>query len=170
MSFAMQIENRDGRFHAAFAGPINEDAELPLAQLPARLSGSDVIFNFRRVTLINSCGVRAWIKFMRVIDNARVVFEECTPDIIAQINMIPNFRGNATIRSVHAPYLCETCDSQKWHLFEAGKNLPANAFDDLEDVKCGKCGSNMVMEEIPEEFFLWIKDVDSDGKDRGRVF
>ena len=155
MQFGMQIENRDGREFVAFAGPINEDAELPLAQLPKKL-GANVTFNFRRVTLINSCGVRAWINFMRAVGQANIVFEECTPDIIGQINMIPNFRGRAAIRSVHAPYVCESCNTQKWHLFEAGKNLPRNASDAIESVACDKCSQQMVMEEIEEEFFSWI--------------
>ena len=105
MEINLQIGKKGDWDHVVYAGPINEDTEVHLARVAAQL-GKNVIFNFRQVEYVNSCGVRSWINFLRDIQEGReVIFEECTPEIVSQINMIPNFRGKAHIKSVthHMP-------------------------------------------------------------------
>lgn len=139
-----------------FKGYINEDAEVHLATVPAQL-GPKVIFNFKEVAAINSCGVRAWINFLRDVQKDReVIFAECTPEVISQINMIPNFLGSAKIQSVYAEYGCESCGHQEMHLFVEGKDLPTSPDDDFSERACPKCGEEMEMEEIEEEYFAWL--------------
>jgi len=66
--------------------------------------GPNMLINFKQVQYMNSCGVRAWINFLRELENNRkIIFEECTPEIMSQINMIPNFKSSAHIRSLYAP-------------------------------------------------------------------
>ena len=94
---------------------------------------------------------------MRDLEKGRtLIFEECTPEIVGQMNMIPNFKGKADVLSVYGSYSCPKCGTQQLHLFEKGKNLPANASDAVEQVKCSKCGSVSELDEIEEEFFAWI--------------
>lgn len=157
MEITFQIDNIDGWERVAIAGPINEDADVALEDLQPKLS-AQIIFNFKQVSQINSCGVRAWINFLRSVEKDRkIVFEECTPEIIGQINMIPNFRGKAHIRSVYAGYVCPECEYQQWKLFEEGRNLPAYKNLDLPAVPCPNCGcKEMEMEELEDEFFQWM--------------
>ena len=156
MDLNLRIENRDDRELVYFNGQINEDAEVVLGNLKAKL-GSQCIFNFKDIKSINSCGVRAWINFMRDIEaGRRIAFEECPPEVVSQINMIPNFKGKAEIRSVYASYSCENCDHQKWQLFEKGKNLPQKLVSELPQVRCPKCQEVMEMEELEDEFFGWL--------------
>jgi len=136
-------------------GSISEEAEVHFAQLGPKLSHK-VIFNFRMVEYINSCGVRAWINFFREIEETRkIVFEECTPEIVSHIHMIPNFRGNAHIKSVHASYSCNKCNNNIWVLFEENTNLPAHSGDVLPRVECERCHYEMEMEDLEDEFFNW---------------
>ena len=122
MEINLQIGKKGDWDHVVYAGPINEDTEVHLARVAAQL-GKNVIFNFRQVEYVNSCGVRSWINFLRDIQEGReVIFEECTPEIVSQINMIPNFRGKAHIKSVYASYACDNCENQAWELFEEGQN------------------------------------------------
>ena len=101
--------------------------------------------------------LRAWINFIRDISPGRTIaFEECTPDVVGQINMIPNFRGQANVRSVYAAYVCDGCGHSKWELFEAGKNLPSSSEAEIAEQTCNKCGEAMEMEELEEEFFSWL--------------
>lgn len=136
-----------------YQGPINEEAEVHLSQLIARL-GRRCIFNLKQVEYVNSCGIRGWINFLREAQKGReMIYEECTAEIVAQMNMIPSFRGTAKVRSVFATYICDSCQSEEQVLFVEGKNLPVNGEFDVEPVNCKKCGSKMDMEEPEEEFF-----------------
>lgn len=157
METTFQVETKDDWEKIRIVGSITEDAEVPLGNLRTKIS-SKVIFNFRQVSLVNSCGVRAWINFLRDIEKDReIVFEECTPEIISQVNMIPNFRGKSQIRSAYAAYVCPECDHQQKVLFEEGRNLPSSPEEKVADVKCESCGhSPMEMEELEEEYFGWL--------------
>lgn len=157
MAVAITVEKVGDWERIFYTGPINEDAEATLAQMLAN-GGPKSIINFRGVETVNSCGVRAWINFLREYEKTRqVVFEECSPEIVAQINMIPNFKGKATVRSVYAAYGCGSCGHREWHLFEDGKNLPKDPTAEIEAVACSKCKATMEMEELEEEFFGWLQ-------------
>lgn len=157
MGITLHIGKREHWETLSYAGPINEDSEVHLAPMIKSLS-TNVIINFRNVEYVNSCGVRAWINFIREAEKGRqLVYEECTPEIVSQINMIPNFRGSANIQSVYAAYMCTPCDEQRWVLFEKGKNLPSTSSGTgIEHQKCEKCGNPMEMEELEDEFFAWV--------------
>lgn len=156
MSITLQV-SRNGEWEKlTYIGSITEESEIHLPPLLQTL-GKNVIVNFRQVENVNSCGVRAWITFMRDFEKGRnVVFEECTPEVISQINMIPNFKGNADVQSLYGSYTCPSCGNQQTHLFIKGKNLPASSGDSAEDVACGKCGNKSELDELEEEFFAWI--------------
>jgi ABC-type transporter Mla MlaB component len=157
MSITSQIARNGDWEKLSLFGPINEDAEVHLPKLIQAL-GKNVIINFKQVESVNSCGVRAWITFMREIEKDRsIIFEECTPDIVSQMNMIPNFKGKAVVQSVYASYTCSSCGHSQRTLFEKGKNLPTSAADGGGEVKCEKCGKPTEMDEIEEEFFAWVE-------------
>jgi len=157
MDINIQIGKKDDWDHVTYIGPINEDSELHLNQIESQL-GKNVIINFRQVEYVNSCGVRSWINFLRGIQESReIIFEECTPEIVSQINMIPNFKGKAHIKSVYASFSCDECENQHWELYEEGRNLPSSPDESVAEKACPKCGSEMEMEELEDEFFAWIE-------------
>lgn len=156
MTIAVNVEKVGDWEKLTYVGPINEDSELHLAPLVSRL-GKQVIFNFKDVSYVNSCGVRAWINFLRDAEQDRkVIFEECTPEIVSQINMIPNFKSTATVKSVYASYGCDDCGHTAWVLFEEGSNLPDSSDCEAPEKSCDKCGADMEMEELEDEFFSWL--------------
>ncbi len=156
MGLTLNVDKKGQWEQLSIAGPINEDAEMHLVPLVKSL-GPNVIFNFKKVEYVNSCGVRTWINFLREVEKGRkIIFEECTPEIVSQINMIPNFRGSAHVKSVYASYACGDCDAQKNILFEEGRNLPQNSSDGGGEQKCDKCGNLMEMDELEDEFFAWV--------------
>lgn len=148
-------QDASGATHVALAGAINEDAELNLQALTRDLAGKpEVVFNFSQVKSINSLGVRAWVMFLRSVDDGRkIAFEECTPDVIMQINMIPSFVGKAAVRSFYTSYICENCDNSQRILIDtsslAPKSLPPSQ-------TCPKCQSPMETEELEEEYFAFL--------------
>ena len=157
MDLTFQIKQKDDWEYIFFNGEINEDAEVSLAGLFEQIS-QKCVFNLKNISAINSCGVRAWINFLREAERSReIIFEECPPEVVSQINMIPNFRGNSHIRSVYASYVCDSCDLQKQHLFKEGENLPSSLSEELSPLSCPKCGEDMEMEELEDEFFGWLE-------------
>lgn len=153
MDTSIQITQEGETERITIVGPINEEAEIHLSKVVENV-GKNCIINFAQVTFINSLGVRAWINFIRELGNGRkIVFEECTPEIVNQINMIPNFKGNAEIKSVYGTYYCDECGHQQNYLFENGKTLPQSEDINLPDIKCEKCGADMEFEEVEDAFF-----------------
>lgn len=156
MGITLQVSKNGEWEKLTYIGSINEDSEVHLPPLLTSL-GKSVIVNFKQVDSINSCGVRAWITFMRDLEKGRkVLFEECTPEVVSQINMIPNFKGSADVQSIYGSYTCPTCGNQQMHLFVKGKNMPQTSGDAAEEVLCTKCGKKTEMDELEEEFFAWV--------------
>ncbi|MFK7824936.1 MAG: hypothetical protein AB8G05_12310 [Oligoflexales bacterium] len=156
MDLTYRIEIDQDHDIISFNGHINEDAEIALAGLKDQIN-RNCVFNLKEIKSINSCGVRAWINFIREADkNRTIIFEECPPEVVSQINMIPNFKGNSKIKSVYSSYICESCDFQKLELFQEGNNLPKSTDEKLPIVHCPKCNDVMEMEELEEEFFGWL--------------
>lgn len=157
MGINIQLTQKDNCDYVEYSGPIDAEAEVHLTQLVPKL-GKDITFNFRQVASINSCGVRSWINFMRELekDGRNIVFEECTSEIVMQINMIPSFKGKATITSVYGAYICDECGHEEAVKFIKGKNLPTNPDEDLAQVMCSQCGSEMELEEVENEFFAFL--------------
>jgi len=157
MDITIQLTQCEDTDHITYVGPINEEAEVHLSNLLGKL-GKRCVFNFKQVAYINSCGVRAWINFMRELERDReVVFEECTPEIVMQINMIPNFRSQATIKSVYAHFICEDCGEEQDMLFEDGSSMPKGPEFNLPSIQCESCKSeNIEMDELEEEYFSFL--------------
>ena len=156
MTVNIDIQQKDGWEVLTYSGPINEEAEVHLTQIVSQL-GTKVRINFKKVSMVNSCGVRGWVNFMRELEqNREIIYEECTSEIVMQINMIPSFKGGANVESVYGSYSCDECGHNEEVFFEKGKNLPASEDDDIDAVKCSQCGAEMEMEELEDEFFAFV--------------
>lgn len=156
MSIAINL-SKDGDWEVIeYVGPINEEAEVHLAKLTSGL-GPKVRVRLNKVSMVNSCGVRSWVNFMRELEaNRQIEFHQCTSEIVMQINMIPSFQGKADIQSVIGTYSCDNCGETQDVLFERGKNLPKDDGEEVPPPKCASCGEVMEMEELEEEFFAFV--------------
>ena len=97
--------------HISLEGVIDEDTNFDKIK---SLKMDKFIFDFNNVTMINSCGIREWIKYLQEIDSATVTYINCPQIIIEQVNMVHGFiRKGITIDSFYAPYFCEKCDVGK---------------------------------------------------------
>jgi anti-anti-sigma regulatory factor len=139
----------------ALMGMINEDADFVFQQIQPEIKDEKkIVFNFSQIKSINSLGVRAWVSFLRSIeDNKEIIFSECTPDVIMQINMIPSFLGKAKVESFFVNYICDICSKgEKKLLFTkdiTSKSIPPPPVCGAED-----CG--IQTEELEEEYFVFL--------------
>lgn len=156
MDIALQLSSVDGTDYIHYIGPINEESEVHFARVVDKLSDK-VVINFRQVSYVNSCGVRSWVNFMRELGQNRSVFyEECTSEIVMQMNMIPSFKGQAEILSVYAVYECESCNIKQEKLLDSKADLPKDGNFDAIENPCPKCHNAMEMEELEDEYFAFL--------------
>ena len=110
-------------------------------------------FNFDKVEMINSCGIREWIKFLDQLGSRKIIYENCPQIIIEQINMVHGFiRPESKLVSFYAPYYCEHCDKEsKIHLLSENvheKKAP--------EVKCPYCGEDAEFDAIESSYFNFL--------------
>jgi anti-anti-sigma regulatory factor len=137
-------------------GRIDEAAHLDM--LVDELAAGEIVIDTSGVYFMNSIGVRDWIRLLRGFDQkgSRVVLEGCSEPLVAQLNLIPNARGSATIASLHAPYLCDGCG------LDTAMLLPVDAYaDELRAMKppvlrCPECGGSMHLADLPERYFTFL--------------
>jgi DNA-directed RNA polymerase subunit RPC12/RpoP len=142
----------DDELHVELVGAIDEDTDFKEL---AGLEQKTMIFDFKQVNMINSCGIREWIRFVESIPGStKLIYDNCPQIIIEQINMVHGFfRKGAEIRSFYAPYFCESCNKEsKIHLkTEQIKNRKA------PKVECPNCGSDdMEFDAIEAQYFAFL--------------
>ena len=131
------LERTEARDLFRISGVLDEEATDDLERI-SQAAGKTVVFNFAKLSLINSAGTRSWVMFIRpFVKDRTVTFEECTPDVVGQINMVPAFATGATVASVFAPYRCEACRRDILILLKAG-TYPESA-DSLPNGVCDRC-------------------------------
>ncbi|HXH30444.1 MAG TPA: hypothetical protein VNJ01_06505 [Bacteriovoracaceae bacterium] len=132
-------------------GTIDEDVDF---RELLGLEQKTVSFDFNQVSMINSCGIREWIRFLEKIPpGTHVVYNNCPQIIIEQINMVHGFfRAGASINSFYAPYFCEKCGKEtKVHLrSDQVKNRKAPA------VNCQTCAEAMDFDAIEAQYFNFL--------------
>ncbi len=121
-----------------------------------------VHFDFERIEFINSEGIKLWIQFVDSISEnheVRLVYSQCTPLIVNQINIIDGFLPkNAVVDSVFIPVSCELCDRSlnvplKMSLVDIEFD---SILDRVETDRCNRfpvCKSAMEVDVIKEYYF-----------------
>jgi anti-anti-sigma regulatory factor len=137
-------------------GRIDEAAHLDamIADVAAKL----VVIDTAGVFFLNSIGVRDWMRLVRGLGDkgSRLVLEGVSEPLVAQLNLIPNARGKATVASLHAPYLCDGCG------LDTAMLLSIETYaDELRAMKppvlrCPECGGAMHLADLPERYFTFL--------------
>jgi TolA-binding protein len=122
----------------------------------AEAAGRDVILNLKAVTRISSFGVREWVNVLgKLAERAdRITFVECSPSVVAQLNMIANFASHARIVSVQVPYYCEGCGWDTEITRELDRDLRTK-FAELPPVLCKRCKGVMSFDDDPQTYFAF---------------
>jgi hypothetical protein len=113
-----------------------------------------VTFNFKDLTMINSCGIREWIDFLKAVPtDIAIQYEECTPIIVTQMNIIAGFlRPNIQVVSFYAPYFDPSDDSETLHLIQT-KDLTAT----LPPIVNNAAGEQLDFDAHAEKYFHFLK-------------
>ena len=151
----MDTDFKNGVYH--LSGRLDEYSDfesLVAAPDPLKL-------NLGKILSINSIGVRKFLAFSIARTPKKFEFYECTPDFIANINVIPQLLGTPIdsnqIKSFFVPFSCESCKRVESGLYETA----ALIFDEDGEVEistraCSKCGVAMDLDVEKSEFFMFL--------------
>jgi hypothetical protein len=153
-AFSIEVAERGGTDVVTIVGVIDENADLSVFN---RLGRRPVEINMRGVRRINSFGVRSWMDAVREIPvTTRMVFVHCPPPVIDQCNMVAGFLGHGDLESFYAPMTCAECDEQIDQLFETAKCRENGG--KLPRTPCPRCGRDMEVDDLEEQYLLFVRD------------
>ena len=152
--FQASVHHRDDLSFVKLAGVIDEDNEL--TELTDKIHGGTVVIDLREVERINSCGVRDWVNWLGRVEgkNIEIVLVECSPAIVAQINLVNNFTGNGVVKSFYVPYFCPECDEEKVLLCETADMGPPP--HEAPICRCDECDLVMDFDDMPDSYFAFL--------------
>jgi anti-anti-sigma regulatory factor len=152
--FQASVQHRGDVSYVKLAGVIDEDNEL--ATLVERIPHGTAVIDLGEVERINSCGVRDWVNWLSRIEahGTRSVLVECSPAIVAQINLVNNFTGNGTVKSFYVPYFCPECSEEKVLLVEAADMGPPP--HEPPTCRCDECDLVMDFDDMPDSYFAFL--------------
>jgi anti-anti-sigma regulatory factor len=154
--FNAEVTQRDDVTYIKLSGVIDEDNEL--GTLVDRLGAGTSVIDLAEIERINSCGVRDWVNWLGKAEKkgAEMVLVECSPAIVAQINLVNNFVGNGAVKSFYAPYFCPSCDLEKVLLVDmeemANQDRPKAPV-----CRCDECDGVMDFDDMEESYFAFIQ-------------
>ncbi len=152
--FQAAVHHRDEVTFVKLSGVIDEDNELQ--DLTDKIPAGTAVIDLGEVERINSCGVRDWVNWLGTLEdaNSKVVLVECSPAIVAQINLVNNFTGNGAVKSFYVPYFCPECDEEKVLLSEAADMGPPP--HEPPTCRCDECDLVMDFDDMPDSYFAFL--------------
>lgn len=150
----MQIVSKNGIYY--LSGRLDEYADfdaLKGATEPLKL-------NLGGIASINSVGVRRFLAFTLSWAPKRFEFFECTPEFIANVNVIPQMLGDpknkGQIKSFFVPYGCDSCKRLENVLIHKDAVKAGSSGVELPQKSCDRCGSAMEPEVEKHEYFNFL--------------
>jgi ABC-type transporter Mla MlaB component len=146
-----------GEQQLRLSGRIDESAGLP-ALLERIVDGRRIAIDLAGISAINSIGVREWCLFLRklVRRGFEVVLRRCSETMVHQMNMIVDVWQGATLESIFLPYACPSCGQDESICINVAVHLPELKAKRVPPQRCPKCGTGMVLNELPERFLLFL--------------
>jgi hypothetical protein len=140
--------------YVKLGGVIDEDNEL--SDLVDKIPSGTAVIDLGEIERINSCGVRDWVNWLSKLEQngTRSVLVECSPAIVAQINLVNNFTGSGVVKSFYVPYFCPECDEEKVLLVEASDMGPPP--HEPPTCRCDECDLVMDFDDMPDSYFAFL--------------
>ena len=148
------VQRQDGALSIKLVGIIDEDNHL--AELVGRLGTGRALIDLADVERINSCGTRDWVNWIAELEARGIepVLVECSPAIVAQLNLVKNFSGGAIVKSFYVPYHCPDCDVEKVLLVDVADLGPPP--HEPPACRCDECDCMMDFDDMPDAYFSFL--------------
>ena len=119
-----------------------------------QLKTQEIVFNFEKIQLINSLGVRELILLLNSLSDKKLIFEKCPVILVNQFNMVRGLvPANCKIESFFAPYYAPI-DHEDLELLI-----------DVSEIKNGKApkrkhpqsGEELVFDDLEDRYFFFLQ-------------
>lgn len=139
----------------SFEGSVDEDAVFSNIQPEG---ANKLVIDLEKITSINSCGIREWIKWIKALPaTSKITYKNCPKVIVDQINMVSGFLPeNAQVESFYVPYFSEDSGNEKMVLFKRGKEFSDSGVNAPEEIKDEETGDIMEMDVIEAKYFKFL--------------
>jgi anti-anti-sigma regulatory factor len=153
--FQANLQQRDDLIYLRLGGVIDEDNEL--FDLLERIEEGTAIIDLAAIERINSCGVRDWLSWLSRLERkvTEVIFVECSPAVVAHLNLVDRFIGNGRVQSFYAPYFCARCDLERVWLVELSEMQKQNV-PKAPVCRCDVCGHEMEFDDLEDSYFAFV--------------
>lgn len=132
------------------------DESFPPELLALKLN-TEVVINLDQVKMINSLGIREWIKFVGQLSQLKVEFIKCPKIFIDQVNMVQGFiTANCKIKSFYVPYFNEDSNVEKNILYTYGAEYGEGFLNVKSSIK-GDDGSDLDIDVVEQKYFKFLK-------------
>jgi hypothetical protein len=116
-----------------------------------------IVFDFDRVGLITSYGIREWVRFLKMLpDSSYYCFVRCTPAVVTQLNAITTFPGRGEVLSIYLPYVCPECDERSELLLDVQHEQERLVQLRYPRMSCSRCEIESELDEVPEVYFSYV--------------
>lgn len=153
--FHSETHRREEVTFLKLGGVIDEDNELSV--LAEQMGPGTLVIDLSEIERINSCGVRDWVNWLGKVEKGggKVVMVECSPAIVAQVNLVNNFTGHGVVKSFYAPYFCPSCEREKVLLIETRDAAGAAPFH-APTCRCDECDGPMDFDDMEDSYFAFL--------------
>ena len=127
-------------------------------RLAATVKGGTLVLDVGEVKKISSFGIREWVDFVGSAGERvdALIFVECSPKIVDQLNMVMNFAGKGRVFSFYAPYRCDYCDVDKRVLLQVDRDHDGIRAAKPPERPCETCGNPCYFDEDATTFFSYL--------------
>jgi hypothetical protein len=144
-----------GRVVLALSGFLGGDSDL--CAVGAGL-GAPLTVDLGGIQLINSEGVRDWVKFLRgALGRGPVILRSCSEPMVTLFNMATVAVSGTTIESVLCPYECGGCEMEEMRLLSVEGDLANGGVSTLPAFPCATCGGSLAFAGIADRYFAFLE-------------
>ena len=157
--FSSELAAQGGVVSLKLRGVIDEDNEL--TGIEGQLSAGVTVLDLADIERINSCGVRDWVNWLGRIEKlgARLVFVNCSPSIVAQMNLVHNFSASGVVKSFYAPYFCPRCNKERLLRLETRDLVHQTPITSAPTCRCDDCDGPMDFDDMEESYFAFMNNL-----------
>lgn len=132
--------------HVSLVGEVTEQAVLDgIAKLPR-----PVVLDLSGVRYINTAGSLVLVRLVEQLTGS-VFADRCSPAVVRQLNLLPDFSDHISVRSVVVPLECPSCHTEHRLDVDVGRTPP-----DIQLRQCGACGVAMEPDEPLDSYFAFV--------------
>jgi len=138
-----------------FAGQIDEDVAFPEIPPGTQL----VTLHLAHLKLINSCGIREWLKWLaKLPPGCKIKYTFCPPAFVDQVNMVEGFLPpHASVESLYIPYFCPACNEMTSVVVTDTQEYLDGSKRPQDKTSCRHCRAQAELDINPDKYFSFLR-------------